>query len=376
MEKNIEYAWIQISDLHIFDNTDWKIMQEAYKKLPFKDNIKFILVTGDLHQYGDNYKNTAIFLNGLLNFYGLTEKNIFIVPGNHDSGECNDKETYTYYIEGNVDIEQECYRKHFIKGKLVDCFAEYNLFIKEFFKDEPSKYIEPEQVCVINWENKLNIIHANTAINCNGNNKLKQIVDIYKMSNMYETLNRRCPSIIIAHHSFDTLHKSHKESLTRFISDWQVSAYLCGDLHKEMLTQIKTYSDAGTNIPCIVCGKSAPQNKDSYSDLGCILYVKEKGKERVDVFPFLWDCKKKNFQESTCFDTDKGKFYFDLLASLPINEKEMNIEEKSQSKRNRRLPGGSYRGISSHNKKGEPPCYLTPMPTWTTRPLKPTGRNC
>lgn len=329
MEKGIDYAWLQISDLHIFDNTDWKIMQEAYEKLPYKDMVKFIVVTGDLHQYGDDYKKTIEFLNNILTFFGISKKNLFIVPGNHDSKECNDKELYTYYIEGNVDKEQECYKKYFVKGKLVDCFKEYNLFIKELYKDEPYKYEEPEQVCVINWEKKLNIIHINTAINCNGDNNLKQIVDIYKLSNLYETLDRRFPSIIIAHHDFDTLHKSHKESLTRFISDWQVSAYLCGDLHKEMLTQIHTYSDSGTNIPCIVCGKSAPQNKDSYSDLGCILYIKQKLDDRVDVIPFLWDHKKKTFQESPCFNNDKGKFYFKLLTSSAIKEKEMKLEKNN-----------------------------------------------
>ena len=85
---DIDYAWIQISDLHIFDNVEWKTMQQAYKRLPYKDKINFIIVTGDLHQYNKDYTETKQFLNRLLDFYELSKKDIFIVPGNHDSGPC------------------------------------------------------------------------------------------------------------------------------------------------------------------------------------------------------------------------------------------------------------------------------------------------
>jgi len=179
MNEEIEYSWLQISDLHIFDGTDWNIMQEAYKKIIKNINIGFVLVTGDLHQYRDNYDKTKEFLNNLINMLGIGKENIYIVPGNHDSYQCDDKEVYTYYIENQVDKRQDCYRKYFVKGKLVDCFSDYNNFIKDFYKDVTfQQYNEPEQVSVKNWNNKLNIIHINTAINCNGNNKLKQIVDL------------------------------------------------------------------------------------------------------------------------------------------------------------------------------------------------------
>ena len=49
--RNSEYAWLQISDLHIFDNTEINTIKAAYQRLPYKEQIKFIVVTGDLHQY-------------------------------------------------------------------------------------------------------------------------------------------------------------------------------------------------------------------------------------------------------------------------------------------------------------------------------------
>ena len=40
--KNVEYAWIQISDLHIFDNTELNTLKIAYQRLPYKEYIKFL----------------------------------------------------------------------------------------------------------------------------------------------------------------------------------------------------------------------------------------------------------------------------------------------------------------------------------------------
>ena len=311
---NVEYAILQISDLHIFDNTEWNVMQQAYERLPHKDKVKCIVVTGDLHHFGKDYEHTTIFLNKVLNFYNLTKKDIFIVPGNHDSEKCDNKKEYTYFIENEVEKNADCYREYFVEGRLVDCFSNYNKFITSFY-GEDKIYDKPEQVSVIQWKNKINFIHINTAINCNGNNKLNQIVDVYGLSNFYDSLNKNVPSIILAHHAIDKIHESHKMSLIRFITDWNVSAYLCGDAHKMQYVPIMTHAGSGTNIPCVVCGKSAPENEDEYSDLGCILYAKDQSSNKMFVLPFDWDKNQKSFTESHRFDTDQGKLDFNLLTT-------------------------------------------------------------
>ena len=52
----------------------------------------------------------------LLVFFNLTKKDIFIIPGNHDAGGCDGKGAFTYYIENEVDRNQDCYRDYFVKG--------------------------------------------------------------------------------------------------------------------------------------------------------------------------------------------------------------------------------------------------------------------
>lgn len=312
MEKEIDYAILQLSDLHIFENTEWNIMKNAYSHLSNKEKIKCVIITGDLHQYNDDYSKTMTFLNNIVDCFKLSKKDIFIVPGNHDSESCENKKAYTSYIENTIEDNPDSYCEYFVNGKLIDCFSSYDKFIKDFYSDDLLPYENPEQVQMIKWQNKINFIHLNTAINSNGDNTLDQIVDVYKLSDFYEKFDNT-PSIIIAHHAFNKLHKSHQHFLTRFITDWKVSAYLCGDTHKMRCFPIMTYGNLGENIPCIVCGKSAPETFDSYSDLACILYLKEKENDNIIVSPFTWDKVRKRFMRSNIFDSDSGYYYFPLI---------------------------------------------------------------
>ena len=79
INEKVEYGWLQISDLHIFDNTEWKVMEDAYNNLEYKKYVKFILVTGDLHNFKEDYEKAKIFLEKLLVFFNLTKKDIFII---------------------------------------------------------------------------------------------------------------------------------------------------------------------------------------------------------------------------------------------------------------------------------------------------------
>lgn len=314
MKNSIEYSWLQISDLHIFDSTEWNVMQKAFEKLPNRESVKFLVITGDLHQYGEDYSKTLVFLNRVLEVFGLTKRDIFIVPGNHDAGLCEDKEAYTLYIDQKIAKEHDCYKKYFVKGKLADCFNEYNDFIKDFYGDLAKEmYPNPEQVSVLTWKNRINILNLNTAIICDGNNEKKQIIDIYKLSNLDKEIDKTYPTIIIAHHAFDFLWKSHQSTLIRYITDWKVSAYLCGDLHKEFRSSIPTHTDSNTSIPCIVCGKATPDSKDDYSDIGCIVYNKLSNSNKVEVVPYIWNSERKGYDPFHGMDSDEHEFSFKLL---------------------------------------------------------------
>ncbi len=306
----MDYSWIQISDLHLFDNVETKAVTAAFKKISEKVNISFILVTGDLHRYKDNYSKTIEFLEATRTAFSLNKEDIYIVPGNHDCGDCRKKDRLTYYIQNHIEEDPDCYVEDFSEGGLVDCFSEYNKFIFNYYNPD-APYEKPEQICVRTWKNNINIIHLNTAIICTGDNTLDQIIDIKKLYEIENNVDPKIPSIIIAHHPFSSLHKSHQDYLKRIITEWKVSAYLCGDLHRQYSSKIDTHENSNTTIPCIVCGKTAPETKDSYSDIGCIVY--RKTGDNVTVSPYLWDFDKKAFKSSSRMDNDDGPLNFKLF---------------------------------------------------------------
>lgn len=84
-------------------------------------------------------------------------------------------------------------------------------------------------------------------------------------------------------------------------------AYLCGDTHKEDIEFIAKYNDDNSNIPCIICGKSAVEPMDDYSDVGVISYTWEMDGYTY-VTPYNWD-DRFSFKKSNKFVYDIDKDY-------------------------------------------------------------------
>ena len=313
MKENVEYAWLQISDVHIFGDsvTEWNVLKQEIIKIKNIEDIRFILITGDLHQYGNGYQGTIDFLDFLRKQFSLEKNSIFIVPGNHDSGPLpNDnakglnKNAYTAYIRSVIEDEPDVYQDYFESDKLAGCFKEYIDFIYEFY-GEKNPYYEPEQICVRKWYDAknpsigINIVHLNTAIICNDVKNEKCIIDINKLSKLSEQdIDVNFPTIIMAHHPFKRLAVSHQNFLVKFCARWKVKAYLCGDKHKQMIEDIRVNlgNKLGSYIPCVVCGRIVPENGDNYSDIGLIVFRKYKDVPNIEIDPYIWNRKQKGFQ--------------------------------------------------------------------------------
>lgn len=312
MAKEVEYAWLQISDLHIFgDNvTEWNILKQEINNIKDIKDIRFILITGDLHQYGHGYQETLDFLDFLQKQFDLDKKNFYIVPGNHDSGPLPNedgkkkKDAYTGFVNSKIEESADIYQDYFTEDDLAACFNEYARFIYKFY-GEASPYSKPEQICVRKWQDDnnpnvgINIVHLNTALICNNVKNEKCVIDINGLSKLTEQdIGVSWPTLIIGHHPFKRLAESHQKFLKRICAQWKIKAYLCGDEHKQMIEDINVNIDnkLGRYIPCIVCGKISPENGDNYSDIGLIIYRKYKDDPNVEIDPYVWNKNKKCFQ--------------------------------------------------------------------------------
>lgn len=304
--RNVDYGWLHISDLHIFENLEWNSLKDSFNRLKKECEINFILITGDLHQYNTGYERTLEFLNQLSNILDIKKEYFYIVPGNHDVNNYLGKDADCEYIHNHINDDPECYKDYFITEKLKKSFNNYNEFIRAFYGEYYNEIYtnSPEQVIVRKYMDKLYIIQLNSAIISNGNNKLNQIVDINEISNVEKQLNRNIPRIAIAHHPFSDICLNHQKYLLRYFTDCNLSAYLNGDKHRERIEVISRLDEK--IFPCITCRKTSIEKDDKYSYVGCFIYQKIKNENKVEVHLYEWNKDKKRFDRDNKFDLDNN----------------------------------------------------------------------
>lgn len=312
------YKWLQISDLHIFDCTDWNLMIAAYEKLAKKIKPDFLVITGDYRHkvYCPEYDRALKFLNQIVDILGLSKDDVFMVPGNHDADDFHLRHLIIKEINEKCVVNADAYIEHMDKGhdyNLGKAFEQYDDFVRKFYEEEinDERVTNPSGVWCVAWKNKLNILALNTSLISDGKRDHMEIADIKALSEI--SVRHGIPTIVLAHHALSDLTESHQIRIKRILTDINARAYLCGDKHQLEICGIDRY-DLTHTIPCIVCGKSAVQPNDNYSDINVILYDLEND-GRVLIHVYKWN--KKRFNFTTCSDLDEDidtPYSFHLLS--------------------------------------------------------------
>lgn len=330
-------SWLHISDLHIYKNTYYDMIKLAYEDLAQQVKLDFIVVTGDYCHYNDypEYDRALEFLNYLVQLFGVSKNDVFLVPGNHDARntfslrrECISRMNET--IGGDPDAYMRY--MHEDEYDLRNAFTEYNQFIRDFYgreiKNNDVRVTSPSDVITIKWQNKLNIIMLNTALA--SKNAGREIFDVKRFLDLKSSLDLCVPAIILAHHSLDDIAEVQKKIAINFFRQINVKAYLCGDKH--LMENYGIVCDYTTYpIPIFICGKSVPQTPDNYSDISVILYRCDDA-QKVYVHPYEWKKERPNtyFTLSSKFDVgvDKRTSFVLFDKDSPKNaEDSSNINE-------------------------------------------------
>lgn len=334
-QKMNNITWVQLSDLHIFDSTDWDLMLEGYRKLSERIHPDFIVITGDYrhkkYEYNKDYSHTLEFLEEMVNIFKVKKEDVFLIPGNHDVEEYEFREESIRTIVEKIESDPDVYKKYLNKKLSLDtAFESYEAFIRKFYGDEVTddRVNNPEKIICLPWRNMINIIMLNTALISDGNKEHGEIIDINALSKI--TINKEKPTIVLGHHDFESICESHRERMISIFEKLNVKAYLCGDAHKEEIKSIEKYDVISERVPCIICGKSAVQAGDDYSDVGIIEYNWEDD-GFVYVRPYKWG-KKYNFIKADDFIYDIDKDYrFFMSEELEIaSGKESDIEKHAE----------------------------------------------
>lgn len=128
--------WLHISDLHIKDRADWNNFErELLEKCKEFGKINIIIVTGDFHNFceKENFILAKEFLVRLTEQLELDiNKDLFIVPGNHDGVTKVDcKNTHIKALNDNP-IDDEAPESF---QALEGAFRDYEKFVKDMIPD-------------------------------------------------------------------------------------------------------------------------------------------------------------------------------------------------------------------------------------------------
>lgn len=296
--------WLHISDLHISKCTDWELMKQSYKKTLGDSGVEFILITGDLHQYQEDYLETEKFLNVLLSATKLNKDKLYIVPGNHDAENFDNKAPFLEYIIKHSGENEDVINQYL--DILSQSYKKYNEFYARYFQLKEYK-LNNVELCI--FEDKINIIKINTSLISDGNRTHPEMLDCLSLSKI--SINNNLPTIAMGHHSISSLSEAQQNQVKRIFTNLNVSAYLCGDMHKTSTKQIEIFTCSNQSIPCITCGKSSINSGDDCCDNSYIIYdLDNNGVVNVNLFE--WDDNKKTFLSSSKLHNDDQKCQFPL----------------------------------------------------------------
>lgn len=288
-----KFSWLQISDLHIWNHSRWNIMRRKYEELAKVVHPDFLVVTGDYRniQNREAYDNALEFLNHLVQLFGLKKCDVYLVPGNHDGNVHGDERTKKLRklvlntVQKDIQTNCDAYREYM--DTLRAGFSEYAAFVQAFYGDEVTddRVKRPADVLCLTRKRQVNLLLLNTALCSRGNRDEKEVFDVFGLSELKP--DPSLPTIVLAHHNPSCLAPSQKEMLDTLLNDLNVRAYLCGDQHQLSTDAVACIHIPNMTIPIYVCGKSAVENGDSYSDLSVIEYTcREDGNTYVQVYRY------------------------------------------------------------------------------------------
>lgn len=367
-KKSKSISWLQISDLHIVDGTQWNIMYSKYMELGEELHPNFIVMTGDYRniQYKENmdYSRSLEFLNSFTEALGVSKEDVFFVPGNHDVNEYESRQEIINEIIGDMEKDEDTYRKNKRGNTLKDAFAEYNNFIRRFYGGLVTdiRVRNPAGVASVIWKKRLNIILVNTALISDGKRNHEEILDIYELSKI--RVDKKLPTIVLGHHDILDICRSQRENIVNIFDLLNVKAYLCGDTHRTQKRFFEKRKVPNTTIPCIVCGKSAVDSQDNYSDVGFIWY--EWKNNKVFVEPYEWSFQNDFVKSNIFFYNLKKDYYFLMENNIETADSSFGyISENGDDVLIR--PGNGNRGLILFSKKSLKAHDFKPKKEWSDK---------
>ena len=267
--------WLHISDLHFQPNTDpdqenliGALLADCNSR---KIQADFVVATGDFHNFWDtgNYLTSWRFLHTLMETLGLDmTRDLFLVPGNHDVNPVEGPDPVEAFLNqaqvGCTDLNYAyTLTKHpNLLNPLLERFRSYRAMASALLPVYAAGGPDPAGVHVRHWQDRINILHLNTALLSNGQRDHLDAVDLGTACSpaLRGQLKDGLPTLVLGHHSFHDLHPTVTERLVQLFNQTNTWAYLAGDQHRTNDRASDYLIDRKTDVaawPNLVASKQA-----------------------------------------------------------------------------------------------------------------------
>lgn len=246
-------TWFHISDIHLNrSGVETRRMRKQLLSFLKKKQIrsKYIFFTGDLRYApdGDFDSDTVPFLDSLAETLGVEKRNVFIVPGNHDIERdnsdrsdalrviCNNDSDYYNPKVGTIgDSELE---------KIYTSEKDFALLMDKFYDGLPDRaclyhdWSKPHFTVV---SDDFNIIHVNSTLTYSADHENDLIIGTEKLMDALDDIDKKKPSILITHYSFDFLAREEQKEVLKLLTDYNVQLWFAGHEHDNILRKQRDY---------------------------------------------------------------------------------------------------------------------------------------
>lgn len=320
-------SWLHISDIHFnLLNYDTKILREKLILLLKEKGkgINFIVISGDVVYQGGKYsKDIVNFITEIIEICDLSEKEIIIVPGNHDIKRTSVRESIVKDIQSRSDYStfDSDHIDELLKGQ-KSFFDFYRKVKKISGKTEFEKELHFVQKI-----NVVNILCLNTAISCGRDGEDGSLkIDLDKLHQALNNLDKQGINIAVGHHAIDCFSQNDREKIFLEFEDHNVLLYLCGHAH----TQAYSINADGTKeIETLFTGTLM---MDSFSIPGFIIGEVELSKKMGTATYYCWDNKNQQWVVNNTIGrrAPNGVRKISLIQSTNIENEEINQSEFSK----------------------------------------------
>ena len=324
------FSWVHLSDIHFQPKDESFNDVRIRKTLPdylrkINPRCDTMIITGD-YRYGPTKEQTTAadvgdYISELSTALELTNDKIVLVPGNHDLDRSCER---NYLIRGvKSDYNKSPYRgriEEMVLDRLTSDFDFYNSIQNRYPKALKLKGENPHGIIELD---SCYLLLLNTSIVAGEGEKVDQhelIIGTKYLTELLDVDSRPLtkPIIAVGHHGLDMFKDREKSIASQYLDEKGVRLYLCGHTHENRIVSFENGKQV--NVGCM--SQEEGDVKVGFS-VGSLF---DNGDVSIEMY--MWDRNAQSWNKDDKNSVIFPKLYKGLVANVPVNPSDNQIDEK------------------------------------------------